>query len=62
MADENEKLLMTLLKKSGNKMCADCGSKCKWFKWLFFPIKSSKHLLVKVLSYKKLMMKMCAVY
>lgn len=29
MADENEKLLMTLLKKSGNNVCADCNTKCE---------------------------------
>lgn len=35
MADVNEKLLMTLLKKAGNSMCADCNSKCEWFKHHF---------------------------
>lgn len=35
MADANEKLLMTLLKKAGNSMCADCNSKCEWFKHHF---------------------------
>lgn len=29
MADQNEKLLMELLKQSGNSDCADCGSKCE---------------------------------
>lgn len=29
MADENEKLLMTLLKRTGNNVCADCSSKCE---------------------------------
>lgn len=30
MADENEKLLLALLKKSGNSECGDCGSKCEY--------------------------------
>lgn len=46
MADENEKLLMTLLKKSGNAYCADCHSKCKWFQMIIFSNKNSKHLFV----------------
>lgn len=29
MADNNEKLLSELLKKSGNNLCADCGAKSK---------------------------------
>lgn len=29
MANENQKLLMVLMKKSGNSECADCSSKCK---------------------------------
>jgi hypothetical protein len=31
MADRNEKLLLELLKKHGNNVCADCGSKSKMF-------------------------------
>lgn len=29
MADQNEKLLMELLKQIGNNFCADCNNKCK---------------------------------
>jgi len=29
MADRNEKILLELLKKPGNDVCADCGSKSK---------------------------------
>jgi hypothetical protein len=29
MADRNEKLLLEVLKKPGNNVCADCGSKSK---------------------------------
>lgn len=29
MAVQNEKLLVELLKLSGNGVCADCGSKCE---------------------------------
>lgn len=29
MADRNEKLLLELLKRPGNNVCADCGSKSK---------------------------------
>lgn len=29
MADENEKLLLELLRKSENSICADCRRKCK---------------------------------
>lgn len=38
MADVNEKLLMTLLKKTGNNMCADCNSKCECDSNIIFPI------------------------
>jgi hypothetical protein len=31
MADRNEKLLLEVLKKPGNNVCADCGSKSKMF-------------------------------
>jgi hypothetical protein len=31
MADRNEKLLLELLKRPGNNVCADCGSKSKMF-------------------------------
>jgi hypothetical protein len=31
MADRNEKLLLELLKRPGNNVCADCGSKRKIF-------------------------------
>jgi len=29
MADRNEKVLLELLKRPGNNICADCGSKSK---------------------------------
>lgn len=30
MADENEKLLMELMRKNENSICADCRRKGKW--------------------------------
>lgn len=29
MADQNEKLLMELIKQIGNNVCADCGRNCE---------------------------------
>lgn len=36
MAEENEKLLLGLLKKSGNSECGDCGSKCEFIFFLIY--------------------------
>lgn len=46
MADENEKLLMTLLKKSGNSVCADCNSKCEFLRTEFPKLYFSSQFLI----------------
>lgn len=53
MAEENEKLLMTLLKKSGNNMCADCNSRREYNSNIIFPINQNIFLRQTFVVYKK---------